>query len=148
MKQLVKTTLVLITTALLVVPASAQQRPGERGSQREKPGQHTDRLRDVPAEVRSEAQIAVFDEYLDLTDVQKENLIKANNGAALRADKLRGEKINRQKKMGMARELRNEHQQAIHNILTKEQYSIFLDKREAIQYDIRQRLKDYTKTGD
>lgn len=148
MKPFVKTTLVLIAAILIAVPSSAQQRGGDRGPERARPGGDMDRLRDVPAEVRSEAQVAVFDEYLELTDVQKQNLIKANNDAAVKADKLRDEKINRQKKMGMARELRDEHQQAIHDILTKEQYSIFLDKREAIQYDIRQRLKDYTKKGD
>lgn len=149
MKQLAKTTLLLLTAFFIAVPALAQQRPGDRGPERGRPGgPEMDRMRDVPVEVRSEAQIAVFDEYLKLSDTQKEELIKANEAAASKADELRDEKVNRRKKMDMAKELRDEHQQAIHDILTKEQYSIFLDKKEAIQYDIRQRLKDYTKKGD
>lgn len=149
MKQLAKTTLLLLTAFLIAVPALAQQRPGDIGPERGRSGgPDMDRMRDVPVEVRSEAQIAVFDEYLKLSDTQKEELIKANEAAASKADELRDEKVNRRKKMDMAKELRDEHQQAIHDILTKEQYSIFLDKKEAIQYDIRQRLKDYTKKGD
>ena len=51
-------------------------------------------------------------------------------------------------KMAMGKELRDEHQKAIHQILTKEQYAIYLDKKEAIRYDIRQRLKDHVKDGE
>ncbi len=150
MKNSAKSTLLFIVALLLAVPALAQQRPSDRGPGNGRPGAgpEMDRLRDVPSEVRSEAQIAVFDEYLKLTDVQKKQLAQANDDAATKADKLRDQKVNRQKKMDMARELRNEHQQAIHKILSKEQYSVFLEKKEAIQYDIRQRLKDYTRNGD
>lgn len=148
MKQLAQTTLLLLAAALFAVPTLAQQRPGDRGPERGKPGPEMDRLRDVPSEVRSDAQIAVFDEYLKLTEEQKKQLIKVNEDASAKAEKLRDEKVNRRKKMDMAKELRDAHQQAIHDILTKDQYSTFLQKREAIQYDIRQRLKDYTQKGD
>ena len=45
----------------------------------------------------------------------------------------------------MMKDLRDEHQQAIHKVLTKDQYSVYLEKREDIRYDIRQRLMAYSK---
>ena len=56
--------------------------------------------------------------------------------------------MSRDRKRIAMRDLRNEHQQAIHDLLTKDQYAIYLEQKEAIQYDIRQRLKAYSDNGN
>lgn len=143
MKRTIKTVLALAILTLIASSAFAQPRQGARDRNPER-----NMFRDVPPEVKSDAHIAVFDQYLDLSESQ-ENQIKAiDEEFALKGKALRDEKINRRKKMGAAKDLRNEHQKALHQILTKEQYAIYLDKKEAIQYDIRQRLKDHKKDGE
>ncbi len=143
MKRTIKTTLILALITLIVSPVFAQPKKGDRDRNPQRA-----MLRDVPAEVKSEAHIAVFDEYLELSEAQEEQIKAADAEFAQKGAELREEKINRRKKMMMARELRSEHQQAIHEILTKQQYSVYLEKREAIRYDIRQRLKDHAKDGN
>lgn len=126
--------LAFVSTPIL---AQSQQR-GDRNRDR------SDRLRDVPTEVRTEAHIAVFDAYLSLTDEQKTALARIDQEFAIKREALRSEPVNRQRKMVMSRDLQSEHQQAIHDVLTKEQYSVFLEKREAIQVEVRQRLRAYS----
>ncbi len=142
MQRIIKSTLVLGLIILLASPVLAQQRKGDT---EKRPGREM--LQDVPPEVRTEAHIAVLDEYLDLTESQENQIREVDEEFALKGEQIREEKVNRRKKMMMAKELREEHQQAIHEILTKEQYAIYLEKKEAIQYDIRQRLKDHSKDG-
>ena len=143
MKQTIKTTFVVAVIALLAAPVFAQPKPGER-----KPNQAREMFRDIPAEVRTEAHVAVFDEYLNLTDSQEQKIREIDEEFAVKGEQIREEKVNRRKKMLMAKELKDEHQQAIHEVLTKEQYAVYLEKKEAIQYDIRQRLKDHVKDGN
>ncbi|MBO6523346.1 MAG: hypothetical protein JJ971_05930 [Balneolaceae bacterium] len=143
MKRTIKITLILAIVALVASPVFAQPKHGDRGRNAER-----GMMRDVSPEVRSEAHVAVFDEYLELTETQEEQIKAADAEFAQKGAELREEKINRRKKMTMARELRSEHQKAIHEILTKEQYAVYLEKKEAIQYDIRQRLKDHAKDGN
>lgn len=143
MKRTIKTILLIAVAALTAFPVFAQPKQGDRGRNFER-----GMMRDVPPEVKSEAQIAVFDEYLELSEAQEEQIKAVDEEFALKGEQLREEKVNRRKKMMKEQELRNEHQQALHKILTKEQYSIYLEKKEAIQFDIRQRLKDHVKDGD
>ena len=143
MKRTFKTTLILAIIALVASPIFAQPKQGDRGRNSER-----GMMRDVPPEVKSEAHIAVFDQYLELSKTQEEQIKAVDEEFALKGEELREEKVNRRKKMMMAKELRSEHQQAIHEILTKEQYSIYLEKKEAIRYDIRQRLIDHVKDGN
>lgn len=143
MKRTIKTILVIAMIALIAFPVIAQPRQGDRGRNSER-----GMTRDVSPEVRSEVHIAVFDEYLELSETQEEQIKAVDEEFALKGEQLREEKVNRRKKMMMAKELRDEHQQAIHEILTKEQYAAYLENKEAIQYDIRQRLKDHVKDGN
>jgi Na+-transporting NADH:ubiquinone oxidoreductase subunit NqrC len=146
MKSISKILSAIVVLSLISITALAQPGRGDRGMQNR--DRDMDRLRDVPVEVRTEAHLAVFDEYLNLTDTQKEQIREADAVFAKKSGALKEEKVNRRKKMGMAKELRNEHQRAIHDLLTKEQYSVFLDKRQAIRYDIRQRLRSYNQNGN
>ena len=142
MKRLFKTNLSVLVLLLLAAPLFAQ--PGRGNDARPGP-HHPERFMEkVPAEVRTDAQIAVFDEYLDLSAEQEQQIRDTEAAFAEKAEAIREEKVLRHKKMDMMRELKKEHQLAIHEILTKEQYSVFLEKREAIQFDIRQRLKEFT----
>lgn len=143
MKRIINTTFIAALTMLVAVPVLAQPKHGEKG-----PGDERGMFRDVPPEVKSEAHLAVFDEYLNLTDEQEAQIKAVDEEFAMKGAELREEKITRRKKMMAAKELKDAHQRAIHEILTKEQYSVFLAKREAIQYDIRQRLKDHVKDGE
>lgn len=124
------------------LPVFSQPKHGERDR-----NQGKEKLRDIPLEVRSEVHLVVFDEYLDLSESQEEQIKQVDKEFVLKEKELKEEKINRKKKRVIAKELRDEHQKAIHQILTKDQYAIFLDKKEAIRYDIRQRLKDHTEDG-
>ncbi|GAB5407740.1 MAG: hypothetical protein BalsKO_01050 [Balneolaceae bacterium] len=143
MKRIVKFISILAVALLISLPAFSQARSGDRGKKSErKMGLN------IPPEVRSEAQIAIFDEYLDLSESQEDQIKIVDEELALKGKEIREEKVNRRKKMALAKELKDERQKAIHKILTKEQYAIYLDKKEAIQYDIRQRLKDHVKDGD
>ncbi len=144
MKRNIKLFTTLLVITFVAVPVFSQPRPGERDRN---PNQGREMLRELPPEVVSEAHLAVFDEYLDLSESQENQIKAVDEKFALKGKELREEKIDRRKKMVFAKELREDHQKAIHEILTKEQYSIYLDKKEAIQYDIRQRLKDHPK-GD
>lgn len=139
MKSIRKTLSIILLLAFVSTPILAQsQQRGDRNRDR------SDRLRDVPTEVRTEAHIAVFDAYLSLTDEQKTALARIDQEFAIKREALRSEPVNRQRKMVMSRDLQSEHQQAIHDVLTKEQYSVFLEKREAIQVEVRQRLRAYS----
>ncbi len=142
MKRTMKSFTVLALALIISLPALAQPRNGDRGRNADR-----EMFRDLPPEVRAEAHLAVFDQYLDLSDTQEEQIKEIDEEFALKGKELREEKVNRMKKMTMSKELRDEHQKAIHGVLTKEQYAIYLDKKEAIEYDIRQRLKDHPK-GD
>lgn len=104
-----------------------------------------DRMRDVPVEVKTEAHLSVFDEYLNLSDTQKDQLRQIDENFARKGTELREEKIAPRKKRMKAAELRKEHQIALHEMLTKDQYATYLEKREAIRYDIRQHLKAYNE---
>ncbi len=138
-----KVFLTLLITAL-TVPLAAQSQKGQRGGDRDQMRE----LSNVPPEIRSEAHIAVFDEYLDLSDTQENQIKEVDAEFAEKGEALREESMAPRRKRLAARDLRNEHQQAIHEILTKEQYSIYLQEREAIRYDIRQRLKAYSNNGN
>jgi hypothetical protein len=134
---------IFVLIALFSATALAQPGRGNRGQQQDR-----QRMLNVPTEVRSEAHIAVFDEYLNLTDAQKEQIKTIDEDFAKRGTDLREASMNRQRRMVEMRDLRNEHQQALHEILSKEQYAVYLEKKEAIQYDIRQRLRAYSDDGN
>jgi len=142
MKLLAKTFFLTLLIAAVVMPAIAQPQRGNQDRQQ------MEQFRDVPQEVRTEAHIAVFDEYLQLTDIQKEQIRVVDEEFAKKGDALREEPMNRKRKMMQAKDLRDEHQQAIHDILSKDQYAIYLEEKEAIQYEIRQRLKAYSEDGN
>lgn len=145
MKRTIKSSFILALILLVASPVFAQQRQGDKDR---RPGPDREMMRDIPADVRTEAHVAVFDEYLNLTDSQEQQIREIDVDFAVKGEQIREEKVNRRKKMLMAKELRNKHQQAIHEILTKEQYAVYLEKKEAIRYDIRQRLKDHVKDGN
>ncbi len=139
MKRLVKSFFLTLLIAAVVIPVVAQPQRGQRGGERQQMAQ----FQNIPPEVRSEAHIAVFNEYLNLTDTQAEKFIAIDAEFAAKGEALREESMSPRRKRLAARDLRNEHQQAIHDILTKDQYAVYLEQKEAIQYDIRQRLKAY-----
>lgn len=144
MKRFITSFFLTLLIAAVVVPVVAQPQRGQRGGDREQMRE----FRDIPPEIRSEARIAIFDEYLDLSESQ-ENLIKEIDAEfASKGDALREESMMPRRKRLAADDLRNEHQIAIHDVLTKDQYSVYLEHREAIQYDIRQRLKTYVDNGN
>lgn len=143
MKRINSSLSIFILIALFSATALAQPGRGNRGQQQDR-----QRMLNVPTEVRSEAHIAVFDEYLNLTDAQKEQIKTIDEDFAKRGTDLREASMNRQRRMVEMRDLRNEHQQALHEILSKEQYAVYLEKKEAIQYDIRQRLRAYSDDGN
>lgn len=143
MKRINSSLSIFILIALFSATALAQPGRGTRGQQQDR-----QRMLNVPTEVRSEAHIAVFDEYLNLTDAQKEQIKTIDEDFAKRGTDLREASMNRQRRMVEMRDLRNEHQQALHEILSKEQYAVYLEKKEAIQYDIRQRLRAYSDDGN
>lgn len=143
MKRINSSLSIFVLIALFSATALAQPGRGNRGQQQDR-----QRMLDVPTEVRSEAHIAVFDEYLNLTDAQKEQIKTIDEDFAKRGTDLREASMNRQRRMVEMRDLRNEHQQALHEILSKEQYAVYLEKKEAIQYDIRQRLRAYSDDGN
>lgn len=143
MKRINSSLSIFVLIALFSATALAQPGRGNRGQQLDR-----QRMLDVPTEVRSEAHIAVFDEYLNLTDAQKEQIKTIDEDFAKRGTDLREASMNRQRRMVQMRDLRNEHQQALHEILSKEQYAVYLEKKEAIQYDIRQRLRAYSDDGN
>lgn len=147
MKFISRTLVAILFLSLISVSALAQTGiRGERGNQHR--DRAMDRLRDVPVEVRTEAHVAVFDEYLNLTDAQKIKLKEIDQKFAQRGQALRQNKTYPQKKRVQGRELRNERRQAIHQLLTKEQYAVYLEKQETIRYDIRQRLRSYIQSGN
>jgi hypothetical protein len=143
MKRINSSLSIFVLIALFSATALAQPGRGNRGQQQDR-----QRMLNVPTEVRSEAHIAVFDEYLNLTDAQKEQIKTIDEDFAKRGTDLREASMNRQRRMVEMRDLRNEHQQALHEILSKEQYAVYLEKKEAIQYDIRQRLRAYSDDGN
>ncbi|MBO6537007.1 MAG: hypothetical protein JJ966_12340 [Balneolaceae bacterium] len=142
MKRTISTLSIFVLIALFSATAIAQPGRGNRGQQANQ------RMLDIPAEVRSEAHIAVFDEYLKLSDTQKEQIKTIDKDFSERGKELREASINRQRRMVEMRDLRNEHQQALHKILSKDQYAVYLEKKESIQYDIRQRLRAYSDKGN
>lgn len=144
MKHPVKSFFLTLLIAAVVIPVVAQPQRGQRGGDR----QQTQEFRNLPPEARSDAHLTVFDEYLNLTESQEEQLKAVDAEFAERGEALRDESMSRQRKMLARKDLRDAHQQAVHDILTKEQYSIFLEQREAIQHDIRQRLKAYSEDGN
>ena len=143
MKRIISSLSIIALIALFSTATFAQQGRGNRG-----PQQGRQQMLDVPTEVRTEAHIAVFDDYLKLTDSQKEKIKQVDEDFATQGKELREASMNRQRKMVAMRDLQNEHQKALHELLTKEQYAVYLDKKEAIQYDIRQRLKAYSDKGN
>ncbi|MBO6795386.1 MAG: hypothetical protein JJ895_15890 [Balneolaceae bacterium] len=145
MKRIISSFSIIALIAFFSVSTFAQPGRGNRGQQQ---GRQQMQIQDVPTEVRSEAHIAVFDEYLKLTDAQKVQIKKVEEDFAKRGEELRDASMARQRKMVAMRDLRNEHQQALHELLSKEQYAVYLEKKEAIQYDIRQRLKAYSEKGN
>lgn len=147
MKSFSKTLTALFVLSFISFSAIAQSgMRGDRGAQQR--DRAMDRLRDVPVEVRTEAHVAVFDEYLNLTDAQKTKLKEIDQKFVQRGQTLRQNKTYPQKKRVQGRALRNERRQAIHQLLTKEQYAVYLEKQEAIRYDIRQRLRSYNQSGN
>jgi hypothetical protein len=141
MKRLVKSFFLTLLIAVSVVPTVVHaQRGGDRQQMRE--------FQNIPHEIRTEAQIAVFDEYLNLSDDQENQLMDLGIEFAEKGQALREESMRPRRKRLAAEDLRNEHQQAIHDVLTKDQYSIYLEEKEAIQYDIRQRLRAYSEDGN
>ena len=147
MKRIAKTSLIVLLAALFSTQIFAQKRGNDdrRGDRNRPDRDRIQLLMNIPAEVRSDIHVSVFDEYLSLTDAQKKELIAVDQTFNTKMSEVRDEKVNRRKKGGMMKDLRDEHQQAIHKVLTKDQYSVYLEKREAIRYDIRQRLMAYSK---
>lgn len=146
MKRIIKISTTVLVMTLIALPAFSQPRNGDRDGNRDR-NKGREMFREIPPEVRTEAQLAVFDEYLELSDSQEGDIKEISAVFALRGEELKEEKVNRRTKRMKANELRNERLVAIHDILTKEQYSTYLQNKEAIQYDIRQRLKDHVQDG-
>lgn len=128
----------------------AQNRPPQRDmgqrAQTATPNRpHQQAFLNVPADVRSEIHIAVFDEYLNLTDDQKQKLVLIDTDfAAKRAALLdNSQPGKRNNNRGLMRTLSDEHQKAIHDLLTKEQYAMFLEKRGEIQDQVQLKMLAY-----
>ena len=144
MKRIFKSIFLTFLIAAVTIPVVAQPQRGQQGGDREQIRE----FRDIPSEIRTEAQISVFDEYLDLSENQESQLMEIGIEFAKKGEALREESMRPRRKRLAAEDLRNEHQQAIHDLLTKDQYAIYLEQKEAIQYDIRQRLKAYSDNGN
>ena len=147
MKKLLKTLSISLIMALIALPTMAQMgNRADRGTGIRNQTPRGDRMQmftNIPADVRADIHIAVFDEYLNLTDTQKTKLAEIDRDFADKGIALRTEAMGRDRKNVAMRDLQNEHQVAIHDLLTKEQYATYLSKREAIRVETQQRMRDY-----
>ncbi len=141
MKTIPKTLAVLIPLIFISSISFAQQR--DRGMAMNR---SAEQMQDIPAEVKADAHLSVLNEYLKLDDAQKTRIKKIDLEHAEKTANIRTQKIAARKKMPLMREAQQEHQKEIHSILTKDQYASFLENREAIQFDIRQKLIEYNKS--
>lgn len=137
MKEPVKLIFLTLLISAILVPAVAQPQKSVRDGNRE----DLNELRAIPLQVRTDTRIAVFNEYLALSDIQVDEIKKIDLELAAKAEELRGKTMRPRRKKIAAKDIKTEHQVALHNILTKDQYAIYLEHKEAIQYEIRQRLK-------
>lgn len=141
MKTLSKTLTVLIPILFISSISFAQQR--DRGMAMNRMGEQ---MQDIPAEVKAEAHVAVLNKYLKLDEAQKTKIKKIDLDHAEKTANIRSQKIAPRKKMPLMQELQQEHQKEVHAVLTKEQYASYLENKEAIRYDIRQKLMEYSKS--
>ena len=75
MKRTIRLFTVLVVTTLVALPALSQPRNGDGDGDMNRNAERG-MFRDVPLEVRSEAHLAVFDEYLDLNESQEDQTKK------------------------------------------------------------------------
>ena len=137
MKQPIKPFFLTLLISAMLAPIVAQAQRSVRDGNRE----DLNELRAIPPQLRTDTRLAVFNEYLALSDIQMDEIKKTDLELAAKAEELRGKTMRPRRKKIAAEDLKTEHQVALHNILTKDQYSIYLEHKEAIQYEIRQRLK-------
>ena len=136
MKQPIKPFFLTLLISAMLAPIVAQAQRSVRDGNRE----DLNELRAIPPQLRTDTRLAVFNEYLALSDIQMDE-IKTDLELAAKAEELRGKTMRPRRKKIAVENLKTEHQVALHNILTKDQYSTYLEHKEAIQYEIRQRLK-------
>ena len=141
MMYLTKSFFSTLLITLIVVPVSAQQQRGQQNIEHKQVGE----LRNIPHEIRSETRIEVFNEYLSLSDDQINQLRTVYSELTPKRIDLREESMRAKRKKLTTENLKKKYQMAVHDILTKDQYSIFLEQQDAIQYDIHQRLNTYTE---
>lgn len=112
--------------------------------------QQRDRVGDrVSVEERADIRIAVMKEYMDLSSDEENKYKEAFLGFEKKAvQKLRRTRNQPRKRKAEANKLRKEHLKEMQKILSKEHFTLFLENHEAIQYDIRQRLKEKVQTDD
>ncbi|MCG8374374.1 MAG: hypothetical protein MI700_12605 [Balneolales bacterium] len=147
MKRSFNTLFITALIVLIAAPAFAQNRQGMRGGERGQRGwDRGDRMervmQDVSPELRSEAHLAVLDKYVNLTPDQENQIVTADEEFAAKGEELREAPMNRQRKAVAAADLKKEHQLAIYDILTKEQYRVFLVEREAIRIEVREYIQE------
>ena len=137
MKQPIKPFFLTLLISAMLAPIVAQAQRSVRDGNRE----DLNELRAIPPQLRTDTRLAVFNEYLALSDIQMDEIKKTDLELAAKAEELRGKTMRPRRKKIAVENLKTEHQVALHNILTKDQYSTYLGHKEAIQYEIRQRLK-------
>lgn len=141
MKTLSKILTVLIPILFISSISFAQQR--DRGMAMNR---MAEQMQDIPAEVKADAHVSVLNEYLKLSETQKTEIKKIDLVHAEKTSEIRNQKIAPRKKMPLMQEAQQEHQKEIHAVLSKEQYASYLENKEAIRYDIRQKLIEYNKS--
>ncbi|MFN1834914.1 hypothetical protein AB2B38_006600 [Balneola sp. MJW-20] len=109
-----------------------------------------DRIEDsISLEERADIRIAVMKEYMDLDETEanayRESFITLEKKAVAAMRKTRRHPRTRRAE---AIDLRKEHLKEMQKILSKDHFTVFLENHEAIQYDIRQRLKEKVRKDD
>lgn len=146
MKRIFASGLTLLLVTAFLMPLQAQQR-GMRGQKGKKA--QMERFRDIPSEQKHQMRMEVLNEYLSLTDDQVLKMNELELDLEAKRQTHREAKVGKAKKRVMQQQMQEYHKAQLHEILTKEQYAIYLEKQEAIRYDIRTKMSAYLETtGD
>ena len=94
MKQPIKPFFLTILISAILVPIVAQAQKSVRDGNRE----DLNELRAIPPQLRTDTRIAVFHEYLELSDIQIDEIKKIDLELAAKAEELRGKTMRPRRK--------------------------------------------------
>lgn len=130
-------TVVLLLSLSTIVSAQQQRRQQMKAMQK------------VSLEERADVRIAVMKEYMDLSDAEETKYRSAFIDFEKKAvQRMKGTRNQPRKRRMEARDLKKEHMKEMQKILSKDHFTAFLENHEAIQYDIRQRLRTMVQSDD